>query len=107
MRFGRGARSHPDLDEAREWVQDEVDRLQALGYPELVRLRVAPRHHPFTSRTDRPLVGETSVHWDSGEGGPLRVLVDVWEPRRWRLVRSIYSDSFIRAPERAWSTSGR
>lgn len=99
MPFGRRARGHPDLDEARLWVQDEVDRLRALGYSELVRLRVAPRHHPFTSRTGRPLVGETSVHADSGEGRPLRVLVDVWESRRWRLTRRIYSDSFTRAPE--------
>jgi hypothetical protein len=99
LRLGRGAKVHPDLDEAREWVQDEVDRLHALGYRELVRLRVAPRHHPFTSRTGRRLVGETSVHWDSGEGGPLRVIVDVWEPRRWRLTRSLSSDSFVRPPD--------
>jgi hypothetical protein len=99
LRFGRTARIHPDHDEAGEWVQDEVDRLRALGYSELVRLRVARRHHPFTSRTGRPLVGETSVHWDSGEGGPLRVIVDVWEPRRWRLVRGIASDDFICAPD--------
>ena len=99
MLFGRGARGHPDLDEARVWVEDEVDRLRALGYSELVRLRVARRHHPFTSRTGRPLVGETSVHADNGEGRPLRVLVDVWEPRRGRLTRRIYSDSFTRAAE--------
>jgi hypothetical protein len=98
LRFGREAGGHPDLDEAQEWVQDEIDRLRALGYPDLVHLRVAPRHHPFTSRTGRQLVGETSVHRDSGEGGPLRVVVDVWERRRWRLVRSICADSFVRAP---------
>jgi hypothetical protein len=97
LRPGRAARSHPDHDEARVWVQDEIDRLRALSYSELVRLRVAPRHRPFTSSTDRPLVGETSVHRDSGEGGPLRVSVDVWEPRRWRMTRSICSDSFVRA----------
>ena len=77
-------------------MQDEIDRLRALGYSELARLRVAPRHRQFTSRTGRQLVGETCVHRDSGEGGPLRVTVDVWQPRRWRLVQSICSDSFIR-----------
>ena len=97
MRFGRKSRRHPDLDEARIWAQDEVDRLRALGYSELVALRASPRHHPFTSRTGRRLVGETSVHWDSGEAGPLRVSVDVWEPRRWRIDRSICSESFARA----------
>jgi hypothetical protein len=95
----RGTRVHPDLGEAREWVQDEVDRLRALGHQELLRLRGAPRHHPFTSRTGRQLIGEVSVHRDSGEGGPLRVIVDVWEPRRWRLTRSIARDSFIRSPD--------
>ena len=97
MRFGRKARDHPDFDEARIWVEDEVDRLRAFGYSELVGLRASPRHHSFTSRTGRQLVGETSVHWDSGEGGQLRVDVDVWQPRRWRLSRSICSDSFTRA----------
>jgi len=97
LRLGRKARTHPDLDEARVWVQDEVDRLRALGYSELVRLRSSPRHRPFTSRTGRQLVGEISVRWESVEGGPLRVMVDVWQPRRWRLARSICSDSFVRA----------
>jgi hypothetical protein len=96
-RRSRRSHIHPDLDEAREWVRDEIDRLQVLGYGELERLRTTPRHRAFTSHTGRPLVGETSVHWDSGEGGPLRVLVDVWEPRRWRLNRSVCSDSFARS----------
>jgi hypothetical protein len=78
-------------------MQDEIDRLRALGYSELARLRVAPRHRQLMSRTGRQLVGETCVHRDSGEGGPLRVTVDVWQPRRWRLIRSICSDSFTRA----------
>ena len=97
MRFGRTTRGHPDLDEARIWMRDEIDRLRALGYSELVGLRASPRHHAFTSRTGRQLVGETSVHWDGREGGPARVLVEVWEQRRWRLSRSICSESFSRA----------
>jgi hypothetical protein len=81
-------------------VRDEIDRLQALGRRELEQLRETPRHHPFTSRTGRRLVSETSIHHDGGEDGPLRVVVDVWEPRRWRLVRSVCSGSFVRAAER-------
>jgi hypothetical protein len=92
-------RTHPDEGEAREWVQDEVDRLRALSYAELVRLRDAPHHRAFTSRTGRKLIGETSVHWDSVEGGPVRVVIDVWAPRRGRLIRSITSDDFIRASD--------
>ena len=79
-------------------MEDEVDRLRALGYPELLRLRDAPRHHAFTSRTGRRLLGEVCVHWDGVDGGPLRVAVDVWEPRRWRLIKSIARDDLIRAP---------
>lgn len=97
--FSSPANSHPDRDEVREWVLDEVDRLRALGYQDLLRFRNDPRHHPFTSRTGRQLVGEVSVHWDSREEGPLRVIVDVWEPRRWRLIRRIVSDEFLRAPD--------
>jgi hypothetical protein len=93
----RRVRNHPDRDEAGRWVQDEVDRLRVLGYPQLLHLRDAPRHHPFTSRTGRQLVGETCVYWDGVDEGPLRVRVDVWEPRRWRIARSIASDDFIRA----------
>jgi hypothetical protein len=98
LALGRRARNHPDQEDARAWVEDEIDRLQALGYGELVRLRSSPHHHAFSSRTGRQLVGETSVHWDGGEVGPLRVVVDVWEPRRWRLVRRVYSDDFSRLP---------
>lgn len=43
-------------------------------------------------------MGETYVFWDSGEDGPLRVMVDVCEPRR-GVVSSIASDDFIRAPD--------
>jgi hypothetical protein len=43
-------------------------------------------------------MGETYVFWDSGEHGPLRVMVDVCEPRP-GIVRSIASGDFIRAPD--------
>jgi hypothetical protein len=98
-RIARRVPSHPDRDEADAWVRDEVDRLRALDYAQLMRLREVPRHHPFTSRTGRQLAGETCVHRDSVDQGPLRVMVDVWEPRRWRIDSSIASDDFIRASD--------
>ena len=48
---------------------------------------------PFTTRSK-----ETYVFWDSDEGGPLRVMVDICEPKR-GVVPSIASDDFIRAPD--------
>jgi hypothetical protein len=44
------------------------------------------------------LIGETQVFWDDGEPGPLRVIVDVCEPKP-GIVRSIASEDFIRAPD--------
>jgi hypothetical protein len=43
-------------------------------------------------------MGETSVFWDRGEPGDIRVMVDICEPRP-GIVRSIVSDDFIRAPD--------
>lgn len=78
------------------WVEDEIDRLAAFSYEQLLAMRNAPRHHPFVSKTGRQLVGETCVHWDGRHDGPLRVIVDVWEPKRLRISRSIATDDFIR-----------
>jgi hypothetical protein len=39
-------------------------------------------------------MGETQVFWDTGEPGPLRVLVDVCEPKP-GIVDSIVTEDFI------------
>jgi hypothetical protein len=64
----------------------------------LLKQRDEPVHYAIDSRTGRKLMGETYVFWDSGEDGPLRVTVDVCEPRP-GVVASIASDDFIRAPD--------
>jgi hypothetical protein len=89
---------HPDESEARDWVKLEIEQLRALSYEELLRVRDEPIHHAVQSRTGRTLMGETQVWWDSGEAGPLRVTVDICEPKP-GLVRSIATDDFIRAPD--------
>jgi hypothetical protein len=43
-------------------------------------------------------MGEINVFWDEGEGGALRVMVDVCEPKP-GVMRSIASDDFIRASD--------
>jgi hypothetical protein len=91
-------RRHPDEAEAREWVQAQVERLRSASYAELLQQRDDPVHYAIRSRTGRELMGETYVFWDSGEDGPLRVMVDVCEPRP-GVVRSIASDDFIRAAD--------
>jgi hypothetical protein len=93
--------AHPDHDEAAEWVAAEIQRLRALSYEELLGDLNASTHYRIESRTGRVLMGETQVFYDSEDGGPVRVLVDVCEPRR-GIVRSIASDDFIRAPDGAF-----
>jgi hypothetical protein len=87
---------HPDEAEAREWVQAQIERLRSISYAELLEQRDEPVHYAIRSRTGRELMGETYVFWDGAEDGPLRVMVDVCEPKP-GVVRSIASDDFIRA----------
>jgi hypothetical protein len=88
--------SHADDVEAREWVETEIGRLRSMSYAELLVCRDEPIHYEVRSRTGRVLMGETYVFWDSGEEGPLRVMVDICEPKP-GMVSSIASDQFIRA----------
>jgi hypothetical protein len=90
--------SHPDEVEAREWVETQVNRLRSMSYAELLECRNEPTHYRVESRTGRVLMGETQVFWDSGEEGPLRIMVDICEPKP-GVVSSIASDDFIRAPD--------
>jgi hypothetical protein len=89
---------HPDEVEAREWVEAQVNRLRSMSYPELLAQLDEPVHYDIRSRTGRVLMGETQVFWDSGEEGPLRVMVDVCEPKP-GIVSSIASEDFIRGPD--------
>jgi hypothetical protein len=99
MRLGlRRRRRHPDEAEAQEWVQAQIERLRSVSYAELLDQREAPVHYAIRSRSGSQLMGETYVFWDSGDHGPLRVMVAVCEPRP-GIVRSIASGDFIRAPD--------
>jgi hypothetical protein len=99
MRLGLPRRRrHPDEGEAQEWLHAQIERLRSVSYAELLDQREGPVHYPIRSRSGRQLIGETYVFWDGGEHGPLRVMVDVCEPRP-GIVRSIASGDFIRAPD--------
>jgi hypothetical protein len=89
---------HPDEVEAREWVASEVLRLRSMSYDDLLVSLDDPIHYRVVSRTGRTLMGETYIFWDRGEPGPLRVMVDICEPKP-GIVSSIVSDQFIRAPD--------
>ena len=93
-----GAMRHPDKAEAQEWVNTEIARLRAMSYKDLLALLGDPIHYLVPSQTGRELMGETQVFWDTGEPGPLRVFVDICEPKP-GVVRSIASQDFIRAPD--------
>jgi hypothetical protein len=89
---------HPDEVEAREWVASEVRRLRSMSYDDLLVVLDDPIHYKVVSRTGKALMGETYVFWDSAEPGPLRVTVDICEPKP-GMVRSLAYDDFIRAPD--------
>jgi hypothetical protein len=92
-------RRHPDAAEAREWVTAQVARLRSLPYDELLRHLDVPIHYDIESRTGRRLMGESQVFWDDGENGPLRVMVDVCEPKRGTVFGSVAKDDFIRGSD--------
>ena len=87
-----------DLGVSGKRVSEQIDRLRALSYDDLLEQLDEPEHYTIRSRTGRELMGETQVFWDSREDGDLRVLVDVCEPKP-GVVSSIVSDDFIRAPD--------
>src|SRR5947208_14822717 len=89
---------HPDEAEAQEWVDAELAKLRAMSYENLLPLVDNPVHYHLVSRTGRELMGETQVFWDTGEPGPLRVMVDICEPKP-GFVRSITVRDFIRVPD--------
>ena len=90
--------SHPDEVESREWVETHINRLRSMSYVELLEFLDVPTHYRVESRTGRVLMGESQVFWDRGEEGPLRIMVDICEPKP-GVVSSIASDDFIRAPD--------
>jgi hypothetical protein len=94
---------HPDEGEAREWVAAQTERLRATSYDELLLSRDEPVHYAVQSQTGRALMGETYVFWDSVDDGPLRVTVDICEPKPGAVV-AIASDQFVRAPEASIGT---
>ena len=57
----RRKRPHPDEVEARKWVSEQIDRLRALSYDDLLEQLDEPDHYTIRSRTGRELMGETQV----------------------------------------------
>jgi hypothetical protein len=98
--FGRRRHREPDEDEAREWVEAEIDRFRST--PELfLRARPdTPTHVSFESRTGRTLDGEAVVFPDrtGSSPGSLVVLVSICE-RKPGAVTPIAQDSLIRFPD--------
>lgn len=87
-------------EEASAWVGAEVARLRALDYAELHRHEGHALHCEMLSESGEVLIRETQVHWDDKKRQTLRVIVDVWHPKRRGLViGSLASEDFIRSPD--------
>lgn len=82
-------------------VAAEVARLRQLSYEDIAQL--VDRQDlltNITASTGDDLVLNTTVVWDGGGPGDVRVIVDVWWPGDPRWVKhSLATDSFIMAPE--------
>jgi hypothetical protein len=90
-----------DVPEAHRWVADEIHRLRDLSFDDLLALeRQKPEHRSVQAAHGRALILETQVLWDDHrEKTDLRVLVEVWDPSRRGVSRSIARSDFIRSPE--------
>jgi hypothetical protein len=91
--------------QAESWVVERTSRLRGSSYRQLLAHLDQPIHEELRTASGKTLIRETQVFWDGGRDGPLRVMVDVWDPqfggkRRWsRGSQSLAIDDFILAPE--------
>jgi hypothetical protein len=87
-------------DEASGWVAEELERLRAPAFDELLGMDGEAVHREMRSASGAVLVRETQVFRDDGLSGPLRAVVDVYDPSaRGLVVRSLASGGFVRARE--------
>jgi hypothetical protein len=91
--------------QAEAWVVEQILRLRRSSYEELLTHLDQPIHEELRTASGKTVIRETQVFWDGGRDGPLRVMVDVWDPRSgakrrwWRGIRSLAIDDFILAPD--------
>jgi hypothetical protein len=88
-----------DHEEAAAWVAEKVKALRARRYDELRRFESKPLHEEMRAGSGELLILETMVYFDDRDEQDLRVMVDVWRPRRWGIIGSIARDDFIIAPD--------
>lgn len=79
------------------WVAEEIKRLRALTYSELVLYQARHLHCAGLTPSGLPVMRETRVFWDDPRQGALRVFIDTFEPRAGQMPPSIAKDDFIRA----------
>ncbi len=91
--------ARPHEQEAAAWVAEEIARLRAASYADLLALEGQAEHQPREAEDGRQLVLEAEVFWDDRERRNLRVFVDVWDASSRVAVGSIAKDDFIRAPD--------
>ncbi len=84
-----------DVEEARRLVGQEVGRLRALSYEELVPFERQAEHRAVVTSAGTPLVLEIQGFWDDGtRSRVLRVDVSVSDPQRG--VGDLAHDVFFR-----------
>lgn len=91
--------------EADALVDNEVKRLRALTYGDVLARRNETQHDDVTTPSGVPLLLEVDVFWDDERRRTLRVGVDIWQvpasvgDGRWRGTTPVARRDFIRAPD--------
>ena len=87
-----------DKTQAEAWVAAEIAHWREVPYFELVGREGEALHAALDGADGNQWVLETQIFWDDGKKENIRVMVDVWNPRR-LISTSTAIDSFIRAPD--------
>jgi hypothetical protein len=88
-----------DHEEAVGWVAEKINALRAMRYDELRHFESKPLHEEMRADSGELLILETVVCFDDRDEQNLRVMVDVWRPKRWGIIiGSLARDDFIIAP---------
>jgi len=87
-------------EEAAGWVAEKLEALRLMSYEELLGIENRPFHEEMRACSGESLIRETLVRFDDVDAQNLRVMVDVWRPKRWGIiVGSLANGDFIIGPD--------
>jgi hypothetical protein len=88
-----------DRAHVEAWVAEEVQRLRALSYDQLLQHEGQDLQSERLTPSGAYVMCETSVFWDDPDARTLRVFVEATQTRSGWMPPSVAEDDFIRAPD--------